>query len=1165
MAEEQNSNDLFKQLLKFIYDFLKPAITAFEDPDARQEYFGTLGLSSSGGTVNFPDATNLENYINRESQEVDSFALIGAMADLAQIIAAIEGVIRAAVDGGGDPDFVADEVISSVFTLLLTEHLRREYPRIYAVLTLVPIITEQTAAEGGFSNFYDELIKPFFEGLGQGLNNEEGVTSWSISSFAGLGGLIYFVDWLVKKYTDTLLEFSLGYGYEGVEESTTPNADTITNRFMSYGIRRYENPDVTFVQTMGYVPEDQGGIAFLTELAGLFDIKIDLTDKISLGILTEGDGVFRIGEGADASLGENNKVSLTFKQDRSDASMWALMDSPQIKLGFGTYTLNLNFDKKDFAVKAKFEMPFFFGKGDNTGFPWSFLPEKIDEKIPIPFGYSLKNGFFFGDNAAGNSAENPDTAAAAAPGNAGSDKPDFVEGLVATILNKIDLRIPIYKTIGDVVSIEILNLRTGVQGNFDAFALETSLDFSVKMGSVLELSISRLGFELLMEKAAEGSDGDIFGYNIHPKIKPPNGAGVVVDASMIKGGGYLYFDDEKGEYFGALELEFKELFTLKAVGIINTIMPDGSKGFSMLIIITAEFTPVQLGFGFTLSGVGGLLGIDRRADVEILRQGLRTNAIKSVLFPEDVVGNINRIINDLRQIFPVQKDTFLIGLMAQLGWSNNLLKIELGVILELMDPKILILGVIKLSLPDENAEVLRLQVNFLGVIDFQNKFVYFEAQLFESMVFGFPLTGSLAFGVGWGDTAMFGISVGGFHPDFRDYPVVPTLPGAFRDMVRIGLSLLKGGNPRLTLEAYFAVTSNSLQFGAKLELLAEGPMGFNLYGMLAFDALFIFDPFSFIISLEATLAIRKGTSILFGIHFKGVLSGPNPWHVEGSVTFGILFFDVTISFSSTWGDPPASIASTTSDLKELLLKEVNTIANWKAKSLNGQGDGVSLKDVQKETGHPLILSPFGALDFLQSTIPLNLEMQKYGNNTPAGENYFSIKKIMIGTEAASFKMLKSKFAAGNYLKLTEKEKLNRKSFEPFDGGFELEDSGNLATASPELDPTILNYEVNYTSDDKPQLHKLPKGAFLHLNRNAASAKSSLSWQFGNKAIVNKPGKVQFNAGNTYTLANMENMKEYDMNLRSGTRAEINAKFEKLVSEKPELKNQLQIVEEFELN
>ena len=121
MAEEQNSNDLFKQLLKFIYDFLKPAITAFEDPDARQEYFGTLGLSSSGGTVNFPDATNLENYINRESQEVDSFALIGAMADLAQIIAAIEGVIRPRMShgllrtGGNNLSIPRDTVTSDQF------------------------------------------------------------------------------------------------------------------------------------------------------------------------------------------------------------------------------------------------------------------------------------------------------------------------------------------------------------------------------------------------------------------------------------------------------------------------------------------------------------------------------------------------------------------------------------------------------------------------------------------------------------------------------------------------------------------------------------------------------------------------------------------------------------------------------------------------------------------------------------------------------------------------------------------------------------------------------------------------------------------------------------------------------------------------------------------
>src|SRR4030095_12379410 len=129
----------------------------------------------------------------------------------------------------------------------------------------------------------------------------------------------------------------------------------------------------------------------------------------------------------------------------------------------------------------------------------------------------------------------------------------------------------------------------------------------------------------------------------------------------------LRLDSEKGEYMGALELEFEDMFSLKAIGIINTKMPDGSKGFSLLIIITAEFTPIQLGFGFTLNGVGGLFGLSRRIGVQALVEGIRTNAIKSILFPEDIVANITRIISDIKQFFPPQQDHFVVGPMAKLG------------------------------------------------------------------------------------------------------------------------------------------------------------------------------------------------------------------------------------------------------------------------------------------------------------------------------------------------------------------------------------------------------------------------------------------------------------------------------------------------------------------
>jgi hypothetical protein len=48
---------------------------------------------------------------------------------------------------------------------------------------------------------------------------------------------------------------------------------------------------------------------------------------------------------------------------------------------------------------------------------------------------------------------------------------------------------------------------------------------------------------------------------------------------------------------------------------------------SFVVLISAEFTPIQLGFGFTLVGVGGLLGINRSVAAEALGDAVRTGAL----------------------------------------------------------------------------------------------------------------------------------------------------------------------------------------------------------------------------------------------------------------------------------------------------------------------------------------------------------------------------------------------------------------------------------------------------------------------------------------------------------------------------------------------------------
>ena len=148
-------------------------------------------------------------------------------------------------------------------------------------------------------------------------------------------------------------------------------------------------------------------------------------------------------------------------------------------------------------------------------------------------------------------------------------------------------------------------------------------------------------------------------------------------------------------------------------------------------------------------------------------------------------------------------------------------------------------------------------MNFIGVLDFDRGYLFFRADLFDSRLLVYSITGSLAFLVSWGEQQTFALSVGGFHPDFRDIPAIPALPDGFRSMARIGISLLSDDNPRLKVESYFAVTSNTVQFGARVELYAAAA-GFNVYGFLGYDVLFQFDPFRFIAKLYGGIALAPG-------------------------------------------------------------------------------------------------------------------------------------------------------------------------------------------------------------------------------------------------------------------------------------------------------------------
>ncbi len=657
----------------------------------------------------------------------------------------------------------------------------------------------------------------------------------------------------------------------------------------------------------------------------------------------------------------------------------------------------------------------------------------------------------------------------------------------------IEIAIPTHLSLGPI-EISRLYLIGGFKDG--AIPIEFSTDIGLKLGPIAA-SVARMGALAKITFPAKG--GNAGPAQVDVSFKPPNGVGLSVDAGVVKGGGYLYLDFEREEYAGALELVFSEWIALRAIGLITTKMPDGSKGFSMLIIITVEFgTGIQLGFGFTLIGVGGIIGINRVVNIDPLAQGVRTGSVESVMFPRDIIANAPRILSDLRTFFPVAQDRFLIGPMAKIGWGTpTLLSVSLGIIIEIPSINITILGVIKLVLPDERVDVLRLQVNFIGRLEPSNKLLWFYAELYDSRVLFMTLEGGMGLLVNWGDQANFVVSVGGFHPRYTP----PPLP--FPSPPRLAINVLNESFARVRVEAYFAVTSNSVQFGARAELFF-GVSAFCIEGHFGFDALFQFDPFFFSFGLSLSLGVKVFGIGLFSVGFSGLLEGPTPWHIEGKGSISLLFFDISVPFSHTWGEDKKA-ALEPIQVFRLLEDELGALTNWRAVLPKSNNIGVALRKLGDSSRDKLVLHPVGSLQISQRKVPLELKIDKVGNQKPSDANNFTLAASLPSGGGLAVSPLEEPFATGQFIQLSDAERLSKPGFSPQKSGVEIKASGQQYRTSQGV-RRVIRYETiivdtNFRRFVKPFFIFLVTGIallheflFKHFLNGAAVSKSALSQQ-----------------------------------------------------------------------
>jgi hypothetical protein len=424
-------------------------------------------------------------------------------------------------------------------------------------------------------------------------------------------------------------------------------------------------------------------------------------------------------------------------------------------------------------------------------------------------------------------------------------------GLAVSGSAELAATVPVSRRLGPLEVTEVsVGLRdTSPGGGPPSLALEVGTTLHGAVGPV-GFAVEDVGVVLGLELAA----GNLGPLGVQVGFKPPAGVRLAIATGPVEGNGYLRNDN--GRYQGALALD---VFgnSLSAVGSLDAT----GAGYSLVATVASEFAPIPLPLGFSLEGVGGLFALHRRVETDALRATLRSSAgMADLFFPTDPVAQADRVTTDLARYFPAAPGRHVFGPAAKLGWGTpTIVEATVALLLEVPAPvRLVLLGHAAIALPTKDAPILELNVEVLGELDLARKTLAIDATLRDSQVAGFPITGDLALRMGWGDPPSFVLSVGGFHSLFRP-------PPGFPELRRVHIPIGSGENPRLDITGFLALTSNTAQIGAAVDLYAAaGPL--NVVGNLGFEALIQFVPFGFEVDLWAGVALRRGTRVLAGVH-----------------------------------------------------------------------------------------------------------------------------------------------------------------------------------------------------------------------------------------------------------------------------------------------------------
>jgi hypothetical protein len=552
--------------------------------------------------------------------------------------------------------------------------------------------------------------------------------------------------------------------------------------------------------------------------------------------------------------------------------------------------------------------------------------------------------------------------------------------------------------------IRVRDVTLGLDDAGGGASLELTSVLSGSLGSALQVRLDGAG--LLVTVAQSG---------VTTTVRPPEGGRIAVDAAgLVHGGGA--FTHKGADYAGGFGVTVGPVSATA-----NLIVAD--QPFSLTLLIFTRFpAPVQLGLGFTLNGVGGLLAVNRSLSTDAFIAHLHDGTVGALLFPPD--SSRMPALETLEQVFPKRPGAFAVGPAFDVGWgARTLVSARVGVFVVVPDPRIVVLGTVRAAIPAPALPLVDLRATIVGELREQRLLMRVGLDP-GSRVAGYPLSGDVGLLLRTGDTAEFAFSAGGFHPGYRG-------PAELSGMRRLALDLSPPTLVTLRAEAYLAVTSNALMVGARVDLGIDLDVA-DARGYLSFDALVVVDPLHFAVDVRAGISVSVLGETVAGVALALHLEGPHPWVASGTATLELLFLpDIDLSFGPLrWPSdaqlPPAPTSVSALDLVIAAFREPGAARTFLPV-------GVVDPVVLREDRPAAALHPLGGVELRQRAVPLHTPIETVGP-APSREGTIEIASTSIGVPGVGVVPTTDLFAPGQFLKLRDDQRLSRAAFEPHVSG-----------------------------------------------------------------------------------------------------------------------------------